>query len=155
MSKRVIYITAFVLSFMMAFTCGCDRKSKIEETTKATSNDSITTVVESSESVEIEETTKVLSDENALMAIKNYCISLNPDLEDLINAEEYPIYWEIDSSDENEIVVLYRSYTGALCRYYIARTTGDTYVTEFVPGITEEEEKTGENFNIKDYLSEN
>ena len=31
--------------------------------------------------------------------------------------------------------------------------TGETYVTEFVPGITDEEQRTGETFNIRDHLS--
>lgn len=93
-----------------------------------------------------------VTDEQALSAIKNYCYSVNPDLESIVNAGEYPVYWEISSSDENEIVVLFRSYTGAQNRYYINRTTGDTYVTEYVPGITESEQRTDEEFNVRDYF---
>lgn len=93
-----------------------------------------------------------LSDEQVLLAVKNYCYTINPDLEDIVNAGEYPVYWEISSGDEQEIVVLFRSYTGAQIRYYVNRTTGDTYITEYVPGITTEEERTDENFNVKDYL---
>ena len=63
--------------------------------------------------------------------------------------------WEIASSNDKEIVVLFRSYTGAQVRYYINPVSGDTYVTEFVPGITEDEERTDESFNVKDYISEN
>ncbi len=37
-------------------------------------------------------------------------------------------------------------------RFYIARSTGDTYSTEYVPGITDEEEQTDEHFNAKDYM---
>ena len=92
-----------------------------------------------------------LSDEQALAAIRQYCLSSNPDLEGIVNAREYPVYWEIASSDANEIVVLYRSYTGALVRYYIDRTTGETYVTEFVSGITPEEQRTEEHLNVWDY----
>ena len=94
-----------------------------------------------------------LSDEQALSAIEQYCYSSNPDLEGIVSAGEYPVSWEISSSDANEIVVLFRSYTGALLRYYIDRTTGDTYVTEFVEGITPEEERTEESFNIWDYTA--
>ena len=93
-----------------------------------------------------------LSDEQALSAIKIYCTISNPDLADIVSAGEYPVYWEISSSNENEIVVLFRSYTGAQNRYYIDRNTGNTYVTEFVPGITSAEERTGESFNVKDYM---
>ena len=94
----------------------------------------------------------VISDEQALAAIQNYCYSVNPDLEDMVKAEEYPIYWEIVSSEENEVVVMYRSYTGAQNLYYIDRSTGDTYETEIVPMISPDETQTGENFNVKDYL---
>lgn len=90
-----------------------------------------------------------ITDDEALEAIKNRCLEENPDLENMID-EGYMIYWNVESSDDAQIVVLYRAYTGAEIRYYIDRTTGDTYVTEFVSGITEEEEKTGETFNIKD-----
>lgn len=93
-----------------------------------------------------------LMDDQAIEAIRNYCITENPDLKSIIEEEEYPVYWIIDSSDENEIVVLYRSYTGVLKRFYIERSTGYTYSTEFVPGITDEEEKTDEYFNVKDNI---
>ena len=94
-----------------------------------------------------------LTDDQALAAIRQYCLKSNPDLEGIVNAGEYPVYWEIASSDANEIVVLYRSYTGALVRYYIDRATGETYVTEFVSGITPEEQRTEEHLNVWDYLA--
>ena len=95
---------------------------------------------------------QALTDEQALDAIRQYCLSQNPDLENIVNAGEYPVYWEILSSDAQEIVVLYRSYTGALIRYYIDRTTGDTHATESVPGITKEQ-STDEHFNILQYAA--
>lgn len=95
-----------------------------------------------------------LSDDQALTAIKNYCYAGNPSLKEIENAGEYPVNWEIASSSAQEIVVLYVAYTGAQIRYYIDPVTGETYVTEFVPGITEEEERTSESFNARDYLSE-
>ena len=98
-----------------------------------------------------DDTGKITSDQ-ALEAIRNYCIQNNTDLEEMLNSDEQTIYWDVESSDENQIVVLYRSYTAALVRYYINSTTGETYVTEFVPGITEEEERTDESFNLKDYI---
>lgn len=95
---------------------------------------------------------RTLSDEQALSAIRNYCYTNNPDLENIVNAGEYQVYWELSSSDEHEIVVLFCSYTGAQIRYYINRMTGDTYVTEFVPGLSSEEERTEESFNVREYL---
>lgn len=94
-----------------------------------------------------------LTDELALSAIRNYCLRENPDLESIVNAGEYPVSWEIESSDEQQIVALFRSYTGALVRYYIDRATGETCVTEFVPGITTGEQRTEESFNIWDCVA--
>ena len=94
-----------------------------------------------------------LSDDQALQAIKSYCYAGNPSLKEIESAGEYPVNWEITSSSAQEIVVLYAAYTGAQIRYYIDPVTGETYVTEFVPGITAEEERTSESFNVRDYLS--
>ena len=93
-----------------------------------------------------------LSDEQALAAIKRYCILQNPELESAVNSGEYPAYWDLSSSDAREIVVLFRSYTGAQNRYYIDRATGDAWVTEFVPGITPEEQRTAERLNVWNYV---
>ena len=93
-----------------------------------------------------------LSDGAALTAVQNYCYLANPDLEEIVSAGEYPVYWEVASSDAEEIVILFRSYTGAENRFYVNRSTGDTRVTEFVPGITPEEAPTEERFNVLDYL---
>ena len=95
---------------------------------------------------------RMLTDEEALSAVRNYCFSSDPDLESIVDSEDYTVYWEIASSDESEIVVLYRSYTGAEIRYYIDRVMGSAYVTEFVPGITEEEQPTSERFFAWDHL---
>ena len=95
-----------------------------------------------------------LTDEQALLAIKNYCYYYNPDLDEIADEGGAPVYWEIESSDEKQIVVLFRSYTGALVRYYIEPVSGETYVTEFVPGITDEEEQTDESFDIRMYLEQ-
>ena len=93
-----------------------------------------------------------LTEELALAAIQKYCYDRNPDLEGIVNGGEYQVYWEVESSSEQEIVVLYRSYTSAQIRYHIDRSTGETYVTEFVPGITAAEERTDESFNLWDYV---
>ena len=94
-----------------------------------------------------------LTDKQAISAIKKYCYTSNPDLESIVNAGEYPVDWEVLSSDEHRVVVLFSSYTGAQIRYYIDRITGETYVTEFMPGVSSEEERTEESFNVRGYLS--
>ena len=37
-------------------------------------------------------------------------------------------------------------------KYYINPSTGDVYVTELVPGIIDEEQRTDESFNIGKYM---
>ena len=96
---------------------------------------------------------KRLTDEQAVAAVKKYCCISNPDLESIINAGENPVYWDLSSSDGNQIVVVFRSYTGSINRYYIDPVSGYTYVTEFVPGITEGEQRTDEQINVWDYLN--
>ena len=98
---------------------------------------------------------KPISDDMAKAAVMNYCFDTNAGLQDMVNSGDYTIYWEVEHSDEEQIVVLYRSYTAAEVRFYIDRVSGETYITEFVQGITEEEQKTGETLNIKGYIFEN
>ena len=94
---------------------------------------------------------KKLSEEQALAAIRRYCLVGNPELGSLAEAGEYPVYWEITSGDEQALVVLFRSYTGAQIRYTVDPRSGDTGVTEFVPGISAEETQTDEQLNAWDY----
>lgn len=93
-----------------------------------------------------------ITEQQALEAIKQYSYSKDPNLRDMENSDEYTIYWDVSTNENNEIVVLYRSYTAAEIRYYINPSSGETYVTEFVQGITDEEQKTGESLNIRDYM---
>ena len=111
---------------------------------------------------EITETTTVeqgecdpeaLTEEQALNAIKNYCFTADPNLKNMVDSGEYNIYWDATTNTANEIVVLYRAYTGAQIRYYIDTVSGETYVTELVPGIIDEEQRTDESFNVKNYLA--
>ena len=94
-----------------------------------------------------------LSNEELVEAVRNYCYEQNPDLKDVEDDEEYPVYWDVSDENDTQVVVVFRSYTGALNRFYIDKATGDTYVTEYVPMVMEEEAQTGESFNINDYLA--
>ena len=94
-----------------------------------------------------------LTEEQAVEAIKNYCFTKNPDLKNIVDSGEYIVYWNAAVNDANEIVVLYRSYTAAQIRYYIDPDSGETYVTELVPGIIDEEQRTEESFNVREYLA--
>lgn len=95
---------------------------------------------------------KAITGEQALLAIKNYCYLENPSLKDIEEEGEYSVYWDISSCDESQIVILFHSYTGALIRYYIDPVSGETYITEFVPGILLEEERSDVTFNVRDYM---
>lgn len=104
--------------------------------------------------VQSQSVTETITEKQALNAIKKYCFDKNPNLKSMADSDEYTIYWDVNINDANEIVVLYRSYTAAEIRYYIDPASGETYVTELVPGIIDEEQRTEESFNIRDFLSE-
>jgi hypothetical protein len=111
--------------------------------------------VESKETTAAEEakpTDDTITQEQALEAVKNYCIANNPDLENMLGSDDYTVYFDVSTSEADEIIVLYRSYTGAQIRYYVDKATGEVYVTELVPGIIDEEQRTEETFNIRDYM---
>ncbi len=99
-----------------------------------------------------EEKTEVITEDQAYNAVINYCKATNPEFDEGGNAEGYTEYWDVSTNENGEIVVLYRSYTAAQIRYYVNPTSGETYVTEYVPGIIDEEQRTDETFNIRDYL---
>lgn len=169
MKQRILLLTLTIA--VMAVACGKQENDEdiiggadaptvieLESTSNEDEQQSDEAVSESeepnSEESNTEESDEVITEDQALDAIKNYCIQQNPDLEDMVDSGDYVIYWNVESSDAEQIVVAYRSYTAAIVRYYIDVQTGDTYVTEFVSGITDGEEKTGENFNIRDYIEE-
>ena len=161
MMKRTVLAILAVTVVFGTIGCGSDKKAQedIEKPDTTVAQEiteqpgaSATQGFDDQTDTTAKESVQVLTPEQARDAIKNYCYSNNPDLKSLEESGEYPIYWGVVSSDENEIVILFRSYTGAQIRYYIDPVLGDTYVTEFVPQITNEEEKTDEEFNIRDYM---
>lgn len=93
-----------------------------------------------------------ISEDQAYAAVINYCKATIPDFSDEINTEGFSEYWDVSTNEDGKIVVLYRSYTAAQTRYYIDPITGDTYVTELVPGIIDDEQRIGETFNVREYL---
>ena len=96
----------------------------------------------------------VITDEEALDAVRNFVASTNPDITSMEDSDDYTVYFEVESSTGEEIVVLFRSYTASQTRFYIDRHTGETEVTELVPGIIDEETPTGETFNIKNFMGD-
>ena len=90
-----------------------------------------------------------LSAELALEAVRSYCRAANPDLESIEKAGEYPVYWEVEESGGDEIVVLFRSYTGAQQRFHVDPVSGETYVMELAPD-GDKEIRTDETLNVRD-----
>ncbi|MCR5282841.1 MAG: hypothetical protein K6E18_05675 [Lachnospiraceae bacterium] len=95
-----------------------------------------------------------ITEEQALEAIRQYCFADNSELEKMAASDDYNIYWDVTTNEKGEIVVLFHSYTGSQNRYYINPETGETYGTELVPGIIDEEQRTEESFNVRDYMKE-
>lgn len=95
---------------------------------------------------------QALTEEEALASIQSYCFENNPELEKEMDSDETRVYWDVSTNENGEIVVLFRSYTGSETRYYIDPVSGETYTTELVPGIIDEEQRTDESLNVKDYL---
>ena len=93
----------------------------------------------------------VFSEEAALEAVTTYCLETKSGLQEMVDSGEYNIWWMVESSTDDEVVILYRSYTGAHVRYYVDRYTGETYVTESSPMEPENATRTDETFNINDY----
>lgn len=153
--KKFINLTTLVIMMCMiaAMACGCSGKNSEEETV-AESIETEVVVVEESALIEDDtaESEVVVSnpitDEMALDAIMNRCCLENPDFASL-GAD----HWVIVSSTDSQVVVLFTSYTAAEIRYYIDRATGDTSVTDLVPGIIDEEQATDETFNVRDHLT--
>ena len=142
-------------------TTAAEQTSKPTEAAQQETTEAATQEQTEAVQTEIPETTtsvqtdsEALSEDQALDAIKNYCFTNNPELKNMASSDEYTIYWNVTSNTANEIVVLYRSYTGAETRYYIDPVSGETYSTELVPGIIDEEQRTEESFNVKDYMAE-
>jgi len=149
-NKEMNILSVIVLFIgLVVGLAGCGQNIRSNEPVPAVSESTEDKLSEGPESAEA----GIITEEQALEAVRNYCYINNPDLKDMEDSEEYTIYWDVSTNENDEIVVLFRSYTGAQIRYYINPLSGDTYVTESVPGITDEENNTDESFNISDYLN--
>lgn len=153
MKRKIVIVLACCMALGLA-ACG----SNSEETSglqveTVTQQDAETAAEPAADANHATDTVQgAITEEQALNAVRNYCFASQPDLKDMVNSDDYTIYWEVSTNDAGEIVVLYRSYTAALIRYYIDPATGDAYVTEQVPGIIDDEQKNGETLNIREYM---
>ena len=152
MSKKK---TALLISCVILGLTGCSSGNGSETVGRKESavvSQTADSTTMATQTTEPDEMADAITPEQALAAIKKYNYDRNPELESMEGSEDYTISWEVSENEAGEIVVLYRSYTAAQIRYYINPTTGETYVTEYVEGITSEEERTEESLNVRDYL---
>ena len=160
MKKKLILLAMCCMVFGLAACGSKDGKEgdsvlepiPVEETAQAEETAEAPEKEQTAAQEQAENPSDVLTQEQALEAIKNYCFTNNPDLKSMAESDDYTIYWDVTTGEGDEIVVLYRSYTGAETRYYIDPASGETYVTELVPGIIDEEQRTEESFNVRDYV---
>ena len=120
-----------------------------DEETATTTEAEAAAPAENSENT-VAEASGAITQDQAMDAVLNYFKADFPDYE--IDSE-HGEYWEVVPGDNGEIKVIHKSYTGAFNFYYVDPATGETYVTELVPGIIDEEQKTGETFNVNDYMN--
>lgn len=156
MKKKMIIPLVFCMAVMMA---GCGPQAPKDSVSSVEPDSVAEAVQESSASEEVNATgaqtgdkAEALTENQALEAIKSYCIEQNPELKSELESNEHTVYFDVSTNEAGEIVVLYRSYTGSENRYYVDPVSGDAYVTELVPGIIDEEQKTEESLNVRDYL---
>ena len=141
---------------MILFACGVpekEEKASLAESMESENEPQMEIVEKSAEQADnTAEKTDIISEDQAYNAVINYNKAIGSGLSEQINSEGYEEYWNVSTNEDGKIVVLYRSYTTAQIRYYVDPVSGETYVTEFVPGIADEERETGETFNVRDYL---
>ena len=142
-------MTMMILCCMALLLAGCSTGS--ETKTEAPSEAETDAPTQEQGQAPGEAEAKALTQEQALEAVKSYCIANNPELESMAESDEYTVYWDVTTNEKDEIVVLFRSYTGSETRYYVDPVSGEVYVTERVPGIIEDEQRTDESFNVRDY----
>ena len=151
MKRKIVLIIACCMALGLV---GCSSESSAENSTgSGLQVEAIPTETpQEPQAAETADATDLITEQQAAEAIRNYCISENPELAEMVESEDNMAYWNASTTDAGEICVLYRSYTGALIRYYVNPETGDTYVTEQVPGIIDEEQKTDETLNLRDLM---
>ena len=152
MKKIVKAIPALILAVSVLTACGNENAGNTKEQPVAATA-TPTAPAEPTKAPEITETPVNLTEDEAYTAVINYNKAIGSGITGDVNSEGYTEYFSVSTSEDGKIVVLYRSYTAAQIRYYVDPVTGDTYVTEFVPGITDEEQPNGETFNAREYLS--
>ena len=161
-SGFMVLLCAVILCACSAMPFGKAPKST-EETSESTA---VTTSAEQVKSTEtpdfselVPETTpqeteppKPLTDEEAMTGFTNYLYFKIKNLQKILDEDKVPCTWGIASSNKNEIMIMFKSNTGALLRYHINRNTGKAYVTQYSV-ISNSFYRTKETVNIRSYIN--
>ncbi len=154
MKKKNLFVPVLLCSAMMLAACGKEEKPDAASLFESVATEQTAGEQEvADQEPSADSNAETISEEQAYNAVINYCKANNPDFSAEPNSEGYTEYWDASTNENGEIVVLYRSYTAAQTRYYVDPVSGETRVTELVPGIIDEEQETGETFNARDYLN--
>ena len=113
--KKAAVIMMLIAVILPAAGCPAAEAPGAEIIGGADGRTSINLTQESGEDADKEASDDLITGDQAFFAIKNYCRSNDPDLEDIEKEGEYPVYWVI---------------------------------------ITPEEQRTDEQFNIREYMAE-
>ena len=97
------------------------------------------------------EPVKPLTDEEAMTGFTNYLYFKVKDLQKILDEDKLPCTWGVASSGKDEIMIMFKSHTGALLRYYVNRNTGKTYVTQYSVQ-TNSYYRTKETLNVREYI---
>ena len=97
---------------------------------------------------------KPLTDDEALTGFTNYLYFKIKNLQKILDEDKVPCTWGIASSDQKEIMIMFKSNTGALLRYHINRSTGKTYVTQYSvrPNSYYRTKEMTDNLSEKEYV---
>jgi len=95
---------------------------------------------------------KPLTDEEAMTGFTNYLYFKIKNLQKILDEDKVPCTWGIASSNKNEIMIMFKSNTGALLRYHINRNSGKAYVTQYSV-ISNSFYRTKETVNIRSYIN--
>lgn len=159
MKKRKVIVPVLLCVAALMTACGEEKTaetSSLFETMGAETQSQQETSEQSAQPTKTETAatdTDVITEDQAYAAVINYNKAIGSGIDGEINSEGYSEYWDVSTNEDGKIIVLYRSYTGAQTFYYVDPASGETYVTELVPGIIDEEQETGEKFNARDYLT--
>ena len=155
-------LCAFIVCACSATPAGKDPKTS-EGSAETSAETTVSSLKESPDTPEysemMPETTpseteppKPLTDEEAMTGFTNYLYFKIKNLQKILDEDKVPCTWGIASSSKNEIMIMFKSNTGALLRYHINRNSGKAYVTQYSV-ISNSFFRTKETVNVRSYIN--